>query len=105
VQLRLAGFRGTVPDGDFGPGTERQAMSFQGDFMKIPPTGVVDRATMQAIDGFAKRYAIDFKALEPSNIAPTWVHYDVRCYEPRYLEDQWFCTTAKQLDSRKPIRF
>jgi len=25
LQLRLAGFRGTVPDGDFGPGTERPA--------------------------------------------------------------------------------
>jgi hypothetical protein len=233
LQLRLAGFRGTVPDGDFGPGTERQVMSFQSDVMKVPPTGVVDRATMQAIDDFAKRYPIDFKALkcpcgdcggfgsglnkgryvggqpqveayhlyeypgvhrmllwavraaffympqhkfvissgyrcsvdnqrhgrnttnhhgkaididvttapgedkqdemvkcdairgrlvetahaqigwtatnrkalEPSNIAPTWVHYDVRCYETKYLQDDWFCKTAKELDKRKRIRF
>jgi peptidoglycan hydrolase-like protein with peptidoglycan-binding domain len=54
LQLRLAGFRGTALDGDFGPGTERQVMSFQHDFMKLPaPTVVVDRATMQAIDKFA----------------------------------------------------
>lgn len=45
------------------------------------------------------------KALEPSHIAPTWVHYDVRCYGPEYLKDEWFCTTPKQLDNRKPIRF
>lgn len=233
LQLRLAGFRGTVPDGDFGPGTERQVMSFQSDFMKAPASGVADRATLRAIDRFARRYPIDFKALkcscggcggfgkglskgryvagqpkveayhlyeypgvhrmllwavraaflylpqhkfvvasgyrcsvdnrkhgrnstnhhgkaididvvarpgedkqddmvkcesirgrivetahaqvgwaaanrkalEPSTIAPTWVHYDVRCYEPKYLEDEWFCTTPKQLDNVKPIRF
>ena len=63
LQLRLAGFRGTVPDGDFGPGTERQVMTFQQDFMKIAPTGVVDRATLRAIDDFARRFPIDFKAL------------------------------------------
>ena len=27
LQTRLAGFRGTMPDGDFGPGTERQVMT------------------------------------------------------------------------------
>ncbi|HEX6266053.1 MAG TPA: peptidoglycan-binding domain-containing protein, partial [Burkholderiales bacterium] len=64
LQLRLAGFRGTLPDGDFGPGSERQVMSFQGDFMGIVPTGVVDRATMRAIDAFARRFPIDFKALK-----------------------------------------
>jgi hypothetical protein len=233
LQLRLAGFRGTVPDGDFGPGTERQVMSFQSDFMDAQPTGVVDRSTMRQIDAFARRYPIDFKALkcpcgdckgfgkrrfkgsyapgkpkveafhlyeypgihrmllwavraaffylpqhkfvitsgyrcsvdnrqhgrsstnhhgkaididvlarpgedkqddmvkcesirgrivetahaqigwtaanrkalEPSTIAPTWVHYDVRCYEPKYLKDEWFCTSSKELDRRRPIRF
>jgi len=29
LQLRLAGFRGTLLDGDFGPGTELQAKVFQ----------------------------------------------------------------------------
>ena len=233
LQLRLAGFRGTVPDGDFGPGTERQVMTFQANFMGAPETGIVDRSTMRAIDGFARRYPIDFnalkcrcgqckgfgkrrfkgsyvpgkpraeafhryeypgihrmllwavravffylpghkfeissayrcsvdnrqhgrsstnhhgkaidldvallrgeskrddmikcdairgtivetahaqigwtavnrKSLEPSSIAPTWVHYDVRCYEPKYLRDGMFCATLGQLDNRKPIRF
>jgi hypothetical protein len=234
LQLRLAGFRGTMPDGDFGPGTERQVMSFQRDVLEEKrPGGIVDNATMRAIDDFAKKYRIDFnalrcpcgecdgfgsgqfkgrylggkphdeafhryeypglhrmllwavraaffymrdhkfiitsgyrcsidnakrgrsttnhhgkaididivalpgedkqddmvkcdtvrgrivetadaqigwtatnrKSLEPSDIAPTWVHYDVRCYEPKYLKDEMFCTTLKQLDNRKPIRF
>ena len=234
LQIRLAGFRGTLLDGDFGPGTERQVMSFQRDFMKMKsPTGVVDRKTMEAIDQLAKRYRFDFgtlkcpcgkckgfgkgqfkglyldgkprveafhryeypgmhrlllwavrgarfylgrgrftitsgyrcsldnaahgrsttnhhgkaidvvfapglpgpardvrtdcnaargrivetadaqvgwgapnrKSLEPSDIAPTWVHYDVRCYEPKYLVDEMFCTTQKALDNKKPIRF
>jgi hypothetical protein len=233
LQIRLAGFRGTVPDGDFGPGTERQVMTFQQDFMEVPPTGVADRATLRAIDGFSRRFPIDFKALkcrcgvckgfgrrrfrgeyrpgmprveafhryeypgvhrmllwavraaffylpqhkfvissgyrcavdnkqhgrsstnhhgkaidldvplkpgeskrddmrkcdairgvlverahaqiawdaanrkalEPSHIAPTWVHYDVRCYESKYLQDRMFCTTLKQLDNRLPVRF
>jgi hypothetical protein len=233
LQLRLAGFRGTVPDGDFGPGTELQVVSFQRDFMKMPqPTGVADRSTLEAIEGFGAQYPIDFqalrctcrqcggfgrgrfkgkyrpgtpkaeayhqyeypgihrmllwavralffyapkdqfvitsgyrcpvhnqkfgrtstnhhgkaidvdvvlrpgedkrddmrrcdglrglivekstaqigwgannrKALEPSNIAPTWVHYDVRCYDSRYLEDRFFCQDLVGLDERREIR-
>ena len=234
LQLRLAGFRGTMPDGDFGPGTERQVMNFQRDYMKLErPSGRADAATLRAIDDFAKRYPVDFgllkcpcgkcagfgagkfkgqyragrtreekdylyeypgvhrmllwavraaffympehkftinsgyrcsednaihdrsstnhhgkaididivlkpgecnvddrkkcqsargriqetadaqvgwdarnrKSLEPPDIAPTWVHYDVRCYEPKYLEDRFFCTSLAALDNRKPIRF
>jgi len=232
LQLRLAGFLGTVPDGDFGPATERQVRAFQRDVMgRRRPTGRVDRRTFEAIDAFARRYPIDFgalrcpcgecggfgrgigkglyqegrprderfhryeypgihrlilwaaravffycpqhrfvftsgyrcsidnankgrtttnhhgkavdidivlppgvgaaedrrlcdavrarlvetanaqigwdepdrKALEPSDIAPTWVHYDVRCYQARYLADRWFCTTPETLDDRRPI--
>lgn len=233
LQIRLAGFRGTVPDGDFGPGTERQVMNFQHDYMGVAaPNGIADRATLKAIDDFADDYPFDFKllkcpcgqcggfgqgqfkgryytgqpkveafyryeypgmhrmllwavralflylpehrftvssgyrcsihnaeknrtstnhhgkaidlrierkagenerddmykcgtacgrivetahaqigwgapnrkALEPSHIAPTWIHYDVRCYDTKYLRDDAFCTTLKALDNRLPIR-
>jgi hypothetical protein len=233
LQIRLAGFRGTLPDGDFGPGTERQVIAFQRDYMRVKqPTGVADGDTLRAIDRFADEFPIDFralacrckacggfgrgrykgkfvagqprleayhryeypgvhrmllwalraaffympehrfvvtscyrcsvdnerhgrastnhhgkaididivlkagedkrtdmlkcdaargrivatadaqigwgapnrKALEPSSIAPTWIHYDVRCYEPKYLGDDMFCTSIRELDNRKPIR-
>ncbi|HEV2800508.1 MAG TPA: peptidoglycan-binding domain-containing protein [Pyrinomonadaceae bacterium] len=233
LQLRLAGFRGTVPDGDFGPGTEMQVVRFQADYMKMQtPTGLVDRETFLAIDKFADDFPINFndlkcpcgtcsgfgqglfkgrymtgkpklemfyryeypgvhrmilwaaralmhyipdrkfqvnssyrcsvrnqqtnrsstnhhgkavdldmvlhagedkqddlkncnraraiavetahaqigwgatnrKALEPPDIAPTWVHYDVRCYDQKYLKDEYFCKTLKDLDNRKPIK-
>jgi hypothetical protein len=233
LQIRLAGFRGTLPDGDFGSGTELQVVTFQRDYMKMAtPTGLVDRATMEAIDKFADEFSIDFnalkcrcgtckgfgqgkfkglyisnkpkieafyryeypgihrmilwavralffympehnfafnssyrcsvdnqqhgrsstnhhgkaidvdvplkpgetkqddrdrcdrirgklvetanaqigwtannrKALEPADIAPTWVHYDVRTYERKYLDDKYFCTNVKDLDNRMPIK-
>lgn len=227
LQVRLAGFRGTIPDGLFGPGTELQVLQFQRDYMQMPePTGIADFETQQAIDEFAARYPLDFdrikcpcgvcsgfgqnrfkgkyrpgfpkeeayyryeypgihrmilwavravffyspeyqfiitsgyrcgvrnqqtgrtstnhhgkaididivrkpgedgrddmlhcdhvrsvivnhasaqigwvarnrKALEPSHIAPTWIHYDVRCYEPKYLDDRFFCRSLEELD-------
>jgi len=64
LQIKLAGFRGTVPDGQFGPGTELQVHQFQQDFMKIAPTGVVDKTTSDAIDAFAKKYPLDFSQLK-----------------------------------------
>jgi len=229
LQIRLAGFRGTTPDGDFGPGTALQVVQFQRDVMNMAsPTGIADRETLLAIDAFAEKYPIDFeklacpcgkctgfgkqrfessyrsakpkiernyryeypgmhrmllwavravflyapehdiiftsgyrcaddnkkrgrrstnhhgkaidldiakkpgedkrddmthceqlrgiivekstaqigwnavnrKALEPKNIAPTWVHYDVRCYEKKYLEDRFFCTSLTGLDRK-----
>ncbi len=232
LQLRLAGFRGTPPDGGFGPGTELQVMTFQRDYMKMDaPTGVADGATLTAIDKFADDFPIDFsqlrcpcgvcggfgrgqfrgqyrngvpkveayylyeypgihrmilwaaralffytpgekfkfnsgyrcsvdnanhkrlstnhrgkavdidtvlkpgegkkedmakcnalrgrlvetanaqigwagtnrKSLEPPDIAPTWVHYDVRSYERKYLDDRFFCTTLDGLNNRLPI--
>jgi len=39
------------------------------------------------------------KSLEPAHIAPTWVHYDVRSYEKRFLADRFFCTTIEELDA------
>lgn len=227
LQMRLSGFRGTVPDGKFGPGTELQVTTFQRDWMNVSaPSGRVDRATFDAIEEFAARHPVDFgdlqcpcgvctgfgrglfrdeyvsgaprtemfylfeypgihrmvawafrgalfyctrkglnlkitsgyrcsennrlngrtstnhqgkaidfdvvgitdkradmqiceeirgllvetanaqigwaasnrKSLEPKEIAPTWVHYDVRSYEARYLNDSYFVRSLKELD-------
>lgn len=38
------------------------------------------------------------KSLEPEDIAPTWVHYDVRTYDQKYLDDKFFCKTLEQLN-------
>jgi len=63
VQLRLAGFAGTVWDGTFGPHTESQIVAFQKDFMKIAPTGVVDQGTVDALVKFTQKFPIDFNHL------------------------------------------
>lgn len=39
------------------------------------------------------------KSLEPSNIAPTWVHYDVRSYASAYLDDRYFVQDLAGLDN------
>lgn len=233
LQLRLAGFRGTLWDGEFGPGTELQVIAFQRDYLKMEnPSGIADEATYQGLDRFAQEFPIDFaklqcpncqcqgfgqnrfqneflsgkaqievfhkceypgihkavlhtfrairfytreaglgealitsgyrcwikneekgrtttnhlgkaidfdfpmnagedkrddcqrcdavrgllveksncqigwgannlKALEPSNIAPTWIHLDVRCYEPKYLANKYFVKTAEELERKE----
>lgn len=64
LQLRLAGFRGTLWDGDFGPGTELQVVTFQRDYMgEVHPRGVVDEATLGALRRFAAEHPIDLAAL------------------------------------------
>lgn len=231
LQIRLAGFRGTIPDGKFGPGTELQVVKFQHDYMnQMYPSGIVDQKTFDAITQFARNYPFDFealkcpcgmcggfgekrfkdyyepgrprteashryeypgihrmllwavrglfhytpalkyvitsgyrcsidnqnkkrtstnhhgkaidldviltrdriskrdemdcieqirgllvtqanaqigwagrnrKSLEPSSIAPTWIHYDVRTYETTYLADRFFCKSLKELDGNE----
>lgn len=230
LQLRLAGFSGGAPDGDFGPGSERQLKQFQSDVMGTQNSdGIAGKQTFAAIDQFAADYPFDFselkckcgvcsgfgqgrfkgefregkpkveaynnyeypgmhrmllwavraaffyypdyqfsinsayrcaednrqhnrsstnhhgkaidvdvprkagetkeddarrcdairanlvvksnaqigwsasnkKSLEPANIAPTWVHYDVRSFASKYLQDNFFCTTLVDLD--RPI--
>ena len=64
LQLRLAGFRGTSPDGDYGPGTERQVVAFQRDYMRLPnQSGIVDKPTMEAIEDLGAKFPLDFAAL------------------------------------------
>lgn len=61
LQMRLAGFRGTVPDGDYGPGTELQVTTFQRDWMKAAqPGGRADLATLAAIDAFGQAHPVNF---------------------------------------------
>jgi len=64
LQLRLSGFRGTVWDGDFGPGTELQVMTFQRDYMKVDqPTGRVNRITFDALAEFEQQFPVDFMSV------------------------------------------
>jgi hypothetical protein len=38
------------------------------------------------------------KSLEPSSIAPTWIHHDIRCFEKKYLKDHFFVTSEEELN-------
>jgi hypothetical protein len=61
LQLRLSGFEGSVWDGGFGPGTERQVKRFQRDVMRMRvPTGIFDVATFDALQDFTSRFPVDF---------------------------------------------
>lgn len=65
LQLRLAGFRGTIWDGEFGPGTEIQVIAFQREYMGMSkPTGMVEKDTFEAIERFAKEFPIDLNKLK-----------------------------------------
>lgn len=65
LQLRLAGFRGTIWDGEFGPGTELQVIAFQRDYMEMSkPTGMVEKDTFEAIERLAKEFPIDLNKLK-----------------------------------------
>lgn len=64
LQLRLAGFRGTVWDGDYGPGTELQVQCFQRDAMgRAQPSGSVDDATFAALLEFERAHPIPTESL------------------------------------------
>ena len=59
LQIRLAGFRNaTVPDGTFSDRTKSCVMSFQKDYMRITPSGIVDRQTFDSTETFATAYPI-----------------------------------------------
>ena len=44
-------------------------------------------------------YGRNKKSLEPSNIAPTWIHLDVRSFTQNYLQEKYFVKTEQELDS------
>ncbi|HLF09822.1 MAG TPA: peptidoglycan-binding protein, partial [Gammaproteobacteria bacterium] len=59
LQLRLAGFRGSVWDGEYGPGTELQVRSFQRDVMgQADASGAVDDRTFEALFQFESNHPI-----------------------------------------------
>jgi hypothetical protein len=65
LQIRLAGFRGTVWDGDFGPGTELQVMTFQKQHMALEaPSGVVDQTVFDSLESFAEEYPVNLEKLK-----------------------------------------
>ncbi len=64
VQLRLAGFQGSVWDGVFGTHTELQVQNFQKDYMKRSvPSKIVDAEIFAAILEFSQAFPIDFNML------------------------------------------
>jgi hypothetical protein len=65
LQLRLSGFRGTIWDGYYGPGTELQVITFQRDYMGMQnPTGIADANVFHALKKLAETYPIDFNTLK-----------------------------------------
>ena len=65
LQIRLAGFRGTLWDGQFGPGTELQVMAFQRDYLgQTAPSGKVDRSTWDGVQQFAAEFPVDLPTLK-----------------------------------------
>jgi len=64
LQLRLAGFRGTLWDGEFGPGTELQVVCFQRDYMGLAqPSGVADLPTLAALRRFEAEFPLAVEQL------------------------------------------
>ena len=59
------------------------------------PWGVVEAAELGVLQPL-----LDADA----RITPTWVHYDVRAYEPEFLRDEFFCTDTAGLDKPLPIK-
>ena len=57
--LRFAGFRGTLWDGAYGPGTELQVVRFQRDYMRqARPSGSADAATLAALREFEEEFPV-----------------------------------------------
>lgn len=82
LQIRLSGFSGGLPDGDFGPGTEKSVKQFQKDFMEMEtPTGIADEGVRRAIERFIDEYPIDMESLKcPCGTDPKYKNWpNVTC--------------------------
>ena len=64
LQIRLAGFLGTVWSGNFRNSTEAQVVAFQRDYMKIVPSGIMDMPTVNALVKFTQDFPVDFNSLK-----------------------------------------
>ena len=60
INIRLAGFGGNVPTGEFTQRTKNSIMQFQRDYMGVPPTGKICGSLLKAIDEFCMNKAYDF---------------------------------------------
>ena len=57
------------------------------------------RGILVAKSGFQVGWlAKNRKALEPSALAPTWVHADVRTYDSNYLADRFFVKSSEEVN-------
>lgn len=65
LNIRLAGFGGSVPKDEFDSETERCVKQFQADWMKSSsPDGIVDLVVAKALDEFSTKHALKFDALK-----------------------------------------
>ena len=64
LQIRLSGFSGGLPDGGFGPRTEKMVKQFQKNFMKMEPTGIADENVRKAIERLIDYYPINMESLK-----------------------------------------
>lgn len=64
LNIRLAGFGGTVPEDKFTDRTEKAVKQFQRDYMKVEQTGKVCGKTLKAIDAFKKKYSMKFSSFK-----------------------------------------
>lgn len=61
INIRLAGFGGNVPTGEFTQRTKNSIIQFQRDYMGVPPTGKICGSLLKAIDRFAAEYIFNFE--------------------------------------------
>ncbi len=64
LNIRLAGFGGSLPTEEFTDKTEQVVMQFQRDYMKVPETGKVCGNLLRAVDDFGRKYVMPFNKIK-----------------------------------------